>query len=151
MSDPFAGGGFDAPESLPGFSVNAGVPGAHAGPLGGGPVIDTKEIEANASAGTDRASAQMDPSAVAALDAANTSMSTNAIKGMQAAVNQLKGVSADPQLQRPQDRPEPSIPSGYMGAVVPGADASLISALQSAASSAGPQAALMAPTVIMQL
>jgi hypothetical protein len=100
VSTPLDSGGFDTPDSLPGYDMNAAIPGAHASPVGSAPSLhagDRLEMEANASSGTsdiDTASALMEPSDVGGLNAANTAMGPNALSGMRASLSNLRSSGA---------------------------------------------------------
>jgi hypothetical protein len=106
MSDPFD----YSPESLPGYNLNEAVPGAHAAPEGGGPAIDTKEIEANISSGTADdgfVSGQLDPASLSRTTSANEAMAPDAIDGMRSEVSHI-GDQLDQQRQQDFLPPAPS-------------------------------------------
>jgi hypothetical protein len=142
---------FDAPTSLPGFSVNQGVPGTTVRP-GDDPVV-------GAQLAPDLFSTAFDPSQYSALGSANAALPSDLMNDARTAIGSAPGSQAGPaplgsQDQDPQQAEAGQLAEttgfgGYLSAVVPGADSSLISALQGAASSAGGVTALFALTVSM--
>lgn len=119
---------FDSPASLPGFTVNQGVPGATVGPAG-------SEID------NDYISSELDPAQVTAMEQANADLPDQLYSGVNdIAAQEFRGdvnTAGPPMAQQP----------GYLQADVIGADQELVDMLQSAARRTGRQAALMAPTV----
>jgi hypothetical protein len=102
---------FDTPAGLPGFDLNAAVPGAYASPEGGGPVTDTVENRANISSGTaalgqafdpramdpDNVTADMPQGQTSGFEQDMTSLGSN----WQAGIGNLSGLTAAPQASIP--------------------------------------------------